>query len=136
MKKMLIALFLVMVASVLIGAPAAVAQVANGDEGGLDAFAPFGKQGQILAQATCTALRPGNGFTFAVKRPCERGQPSCAEICGQLEDRQAGVLSCFGALHIYANPFFSESETLGLKTFLQTTCGVTACGPNYFFCGN
>lgn len=127
---------LLVIAAALVFAPAAMSQVARGDEGGLDAFAPFGKQGQILAQATCTAIRPGTGFTFAVKRFCDRRSNSCARICGRLSERQAGYLSCFGALHIYANPFFSEEETLGLKTLLQTDCNVTACGPNYCCCGD
>ncbi len=135
MKKF-VAILLVIMASVLIYVPAAMSQVARGDSGGLDAFAPFGKHGQILAQATCTALRPDAGFMFAVKRFCERGEPSCAQICRGLSERQAGRLSCFGALHIYANPFFNEAETLGLKTLLQTSCDVRACGPNYCCCGD
>ncbi|ETX00059.1 MAG: hypothetical protein ETSY1_12725 [Candidatus Entotheonella factor] len=135
MRNMFIAVLLVL-ASVLAFAPTAMSQVATGDEGGLDAFAPFGKEGQILAQATCTALRPDTGYTFAVKRICDRRSDSCAQICSRLSERQAGDLSCFAALHVYANSFFSEEETLGLKTLLQTSCNVSVCGPNYCCCGN
>lgn len=124
------------VAVVLMGVPAAVSQVANGQEGGLDVFAPFGQHGQILAQATCTAMRANTGFVFAVQRFCEPDQPSCEQICRGLSEQQAGGLSCFGALHIYANRFFHEPETLGLKTLVQTSCEVSACGPNYCCCGN
>lgn len=135
MMKTFVAMLLVLLASVLVSLPVAMSQVATGnDGGGLDAFAPFGKEGQILAQATCTAMRPDTGFVFAVQRICTRGVPSCAEICGNLSERQAGNLSCFGALHVYANPFFTADEMLGLKTLEQTGCGVTNCGPNYCCC--
>ncbi len=137
MTRALVAILLLMIASVLVSVPTAMSQVATGNQGGgLDTFAPFGKEGQILAQATCTAMRPEQGFTFAVQRICERELPSCAEICGNLFEQQAGNLSCFGALHIYANPFFTADATLGLKTMKQTSCDVTACGPNYCCCGN
>jgi hypothetical protein len=137
MRKTFVAVLLVVIASILVSVPAAMSQVATGKEGGgLDTFAPFGKEGQILAQATCTAMRPDTGFTFAVQRICEGGAPSCAEICGNLSEQQAGDLSCFGALHLYANPFFTADETLGLKTLKQTDCGVTVCGPNYCCCGS
>lgn len=112
MIKTFMAMFVVMLAVVLVVVPATLAQVATGNEGGgLDAFAPFGKEGQILAQATCTAMRSNTGFTFAVQRLCVRGGQSCAEICEGLSEQQAGNLSCFGALHIYANPFFTVDET-------------------------
>ncbi len=137
MMKSFVAMFVVMMACALVAVPAAISQVATGnDGGGLDAFAPFGKEGQILAQATCTAMRPGTGFVFAVQRICTRGVPSCAQICGSLFERQAGDLSCFGALHVYANPFFTADEMLGLKTLKQTNCGVRNCGSNYCCCGN
>ncbi len=138
MRKLFIAVLLAVVASVLVCVPAAMSQTVRGDEGdGLNAFAPFGKEGQILAQATCTAMRPDGGLTFAVQRYCERDMPSCDEVCGNLRERQqTRSLSCFGALHIYANSFFTEYATLGLKTLKQNYCGVIHCGPNYCCCGN
>lgn len=137
MMRTCVAMLLAMLAIGLVGVPTAMSQVATGLEGGgLEDFAPFGKEGQILAQAICTAMRPDTGFVFAVQRICTRGAPSCAEICGNLWERQARELSCFGALHVYANPFFTADAMLGLKTLKQTDCGVTNCGPNYCCCGN
>lgn len=90
---------------------------------------------QIQAQAICTALKPGEGWTFAVSRS-DPGQ-TCAQICGKLTEPQAGTLSCFNALHIYAanNPA-STPQTIGLKTYRYNNCNGLSFGPNYCCCGN
>ena len=134
--KTFVTTLLLLMASVLVCVPVGVSQVAGGGEPGVEAFSPFGKHGQILAQATCTALRPNGGFMFAVKRHCDGARFTCAELCRDLTEQQAGTLRCYGGLHVYANPFFTQSETLGLKTHLYTVCDSEACGPNYCCCGN
>ena len=90
---------------------------------------------QILAQASCTALKPSGGWTFAVQRECGSSAPSCDEVCKSLKEGQAGQLSCFNSLHIYANQPFTSTAELGLKVHKYNGCG-GGCGPNYCCCGN
>lgn len=91
---------------------------------------------QILAQATCTALRPAGGWTFAIRRVCSGNAPSCAEACAALTEGQAGNLKCFNALHVYGNQAHGSTDQLGLKTYKYNGCGGSYCGPNYCCCGN
>ena len=94
------------------------------------AFYPLWWDGQLLAQASCTALQPGSGWTFAVARPCSSSALSCAEICNHITEAQAGPLECFNSLHIYSNNPFEDTTTLGFKVYKYNSCG-GGCGPNY-----
>jgi hypothetical protein len=90
---------------------------------------------QIQAQATCTAIRPSGGWVFAVTRT--DGSQSCDQLCTQLTEGQAGKLSCFNALHIYAaNNAATENQALGFKTYRYNSCSNLSFGPNYCCCGN
>lgn len=92
-------------------------------------------QGQILAQAACVALRPGGGWTFAVKRTCS-GTRTCAQICEGLTESQAGRLGCFESLHIYGNQPAESTQQVGLKVHKYRNCHASSCGPNYCCCKN
>lgn len=105
------------------------------DVAGNEYFYPQYTPAQVLAEATCTALKVGGGWTFAVPRPCSGTAPDCATLCASLTEAQAGTLSCFNSLHIYGNQPAEAVSTLGLKTHRYNACG-GGCGPNYCCCGN
>lgn len=92
-------------------------------------------QTQILAEATCVALNPSAGWTFAVARSCDKFSASCEQVCAGLSDKQSGNLRCFNSLHIYGNSPFSGVNQLGLKVYKYNSCG-GSCGPNYCCCSN
>lgn len=90
---------------------------------------------QIQAQATCTAIRPGIGWVFAVTRT--NGAQTCDQLCSQQTEGQAGRLSCFNSLHIYAiNNAAPKDQAIGFKTYRYNTCAYLDFGPNYCCCGN
>ncbi len=90
---------------------------------------------QIQAQATCTAIRPGGGWVFAITRT--DGTKTCDQLCSQQTEGQAGRLSCFNALHVYAgNNAAAGGQTLGFKTYRYNSCLNLDFGPNYCCCGN
>lgn len=98
-------------------------------------FDRYALEGQILAEAACTAMRPTHGWTFAVQRRCSNYAPDCAKVCNYIYEGQAGWLTCFNSLHVYANQAATGTEVLGLKTYRYNGCG-GSCGPNYCCCGN
>jgi hypothetical protein len=106
---------------------------------GTHRFDRDGLDGQLLAQATCTALAP-LGWSYAVKRPCHRGaRLTCAHICArttELQARRAGNrgLQCINALHIYANQPQKGNNRPALRAYKYMSCNNTACGPNYCCC--
>jgi hypothetical protein len=93
------------------------------------------RERQVLAEATCTAIRPNGGWTFAMPRRCSSTVPTCAAVCAYQYEVQAGWLSCFNSLHLYGNAPTDVPEQLGLKTFRYNGCG-GGCGPNFCCCGN
>jgi len=99
----------------------------------------YGAIGQAHAQATCTALmamhtKTGNGWTFAVMRPCSPKAPTCEKLCAGMVESQAKGLKCFNSLHIYTNGPWSSVAKVGLKTYIYGGCG-GGCGPNFCCCG-
>ena len=99
----------------------------------------FEKPQQRLAQATCVALNPGAGWTYAVPRQCGNTVASCNQICKTLLSRipnpQPGRTSCFNALHIYGgNEPTDTYHTAGFKTYKYNSCTGNFCGPNYCCC--
>jgi hypothetical protein len=90
---------------------------------------------QVLAEATCTAIRPSSGWTFAIERRCSSAAPTCEAVCAYQYESQAGWLSCFNSLHLYGNAPSDTPEQLGLKTYRYNGCG-GGCGPNFCCCGN
>ena len=95
----------------------------------------YGQEGQALAQATCVALNPKAGWTFAVPRQCGSQYPTCKQVCENLYESQAGELTCFNSLHLYPNEFSSNTGELGLKVYKYNACP-GSCGPNYCCCTN
>ena len=110
-------------------------QVASGDHNHT-AF-PWSQQdmlAQLQAQAACVGMRGAATFVFAVPRSCNANTPSCATICSQNSEPQAGGLSCFNALHIYGNATTDDLNVDGLKTVIYNSCANTSCGPNFCCC--
>jgi len=101
----------------------------------LGSFSAGGLQGQILAQATCTAMRKGAGWSFAVQRVCSSAGATCSQVCAALTESQAGQLKCFNSLNVYGNREHSNAMNVGLKTYKYNGCG-GGCGPNYCCCGS
>ena len=98
------------------------------------AFDAYSVEGQILAEATCTAMNPRGGWTFAVGRRCSSEVVDCESLCRQLTDSQAGRLAAFNSLHIYGNDPFGGTSQTGLKTYKYNTINAGGCGPNYCCC--
>lgn len=93
------------------------------------------RERQVLAEATCTAIRPNSGWTFAIERRCLATAPGCTAVCAYQYESQAGWLSCFNSLHLYGNAPSDTTEQLGLKTYRYNGCG-GGCGPNFCCCSN
>ncbi|CAH1776717.1 unnamed protein product [Owenia fusiformis] len=100
-----------------------------------------------LAQATCTAMNPNTGWTYAVRRRCgDRGNGrACDAICQdpqlRAQDSQLASrsMACFNSLHVYWDrPKFAHGEAgyekLGLKIYKLNNCIQQDCGPNYCCC--
>ena len=104
-------------------------------EGNMGSLALQSTLRQVLVEATCTAIRPGRGWTFAVMRDCSSTTPTCARICGYIYESQAGWLSCFNSIHLYGNDPAGGAGQIGLKTHRYNACG-GGCGPNFCCCGN
>jgi len=108
-------------------------------------IAPFDRydlDGQIQAEAVCTALAPSDksGWTYAVRRDCTatNGQ-TCDQLCAasmesQVQSAGAKQLWCLNAIHIYDNQATDKSHVVGLKTYRYNSCAGTSCGPNYCCC--
>mmetsp|Transcript_18792 Transcript_18792/g.29137 ORF Transcript_18792/g.29137 Transcript_18792/m.29137 type:complete len:712 (-) Transcript_18792:47-2182(-) len=106
----------------------------------VQSFKRYSMQGQMLAEATCTALNSRGGWTYAVPRVCNGG-PSCSSVCATLGRKgkmpQAGrIISAFRALHIYGNQAARSVGRIGLKVHKYTTVRSRGCGPNYCCCRN
>jgi Skp family chaperone for outer membrane proteins len=96
-------------------------------------FAAAGLAGQLIVEAACIAMRPGNGWTFAVRRNCGSQYKTCAQVCASSRESQAGTLQCFNAIHMYQNQGSRSNHVSGLKTYRYNGCG-GGCGPNYCCC--
>jgi len=101
-------------------------------------FSRYNLDGQILAQAVCSAMGP-HGWTYAVRRPCSNKAPSCAAICAGTTESQAKRagnqrLQCFNALHIYGRQPTTRENHRGLQVYKYNSCGGSYCGPNYCCC--
>ncbi len=83
--------------------------------------------GQIVAQASCTAINPSGGYTWSVRRECSALTPDCTTVCANLGK------TCFNSLHIYGNQPHTAEYQLGLQTYRYEGCG-GGCGPNYCCC--
>lgn len=91
----------------------------------LDAGGLFG---QMLAQATCAALRENAGATFAVRRTCP-SSTDCNKVC-----KQADAGSCIESLHVYSRDAATEDAVKGLQIHRYDSCTTARCGPNYCCC--
>ncbi len=94
----------------------------------------LGVGAQQLAQSTCVALGPAT-WVFAVPRDCSKKEKSCAQICGELKEAQAGALKCFNSLHIYEDGPARGLDQIGYKMYKYNSCG-GGCGPNYCCCAS
>eukprot|EP00105_Crassostrea_gigas_P021638 XP_011440842.1 PREDICTED: uncharacterized protein LOC105337683 isoform X3 [Crassostrea gigas] len=98
-----------------------------------------------IAQAACVAIAP-SGFVSAIRKPCNRNNPSCNTLCRDAACSMRKIYgnqgstsgTCFQTFHIYGRRNTLKNSDMGKAHMaiykIGNGCGNTNCGPNFCCC--